>query len=164
MYICNVCGEGSSKWQGKCSHCNTWGSFERGSATVTEKATSITRLSDIKVNQVVFTKSLVEFDKVLGGGLVPQGVILLGGEPGIGKSTLLLQICNCVQSDRDIIYITGEEAPTQIRIRADRLGVAAEKVLCISSVCVENICHFDLPILSQTHCLQRQCCKITGSG
>jgi len=139
MYICTTCGEASQKWQGKCLHCNTWGSLERGTKTVSEKSVNLTRLSDIQTDQITFVKSIPEFDQVCGGGLAPKGVILLGGEPGIGKSTLLLQICDAIQSARDIIYIAGEEAPAQIRLRADRLGISPAKILCLSIVCVESI-------------------------
>jgi DNA repair protein RadA/Sms len=83
--------------------------------------------------------SLQEFDQVCGGGLVPKSVILLGGEPGIGKSTLLLQICNAFNSTKPIIYVAGEESVEQIRLRADRLGVDLQKIACASVICVETI-------------------------
>ena len=141
-YICGKCGEVSGKWQGKCPSCGSWGTLEQGGGILPSnqgKLLDLEFLSSIKPEKTQATTSLSEFDQVCGGGLIPKAVILLGGEPGIGKSTLLLQICDSFNSTKPVIYISGEEAVEQIRIRADRLGVNLNKIACASAVCVENI-------------------------
>jgi DNA repair protein RadA/Sms len=146
QYFCNKCGESASKWTGKCISCDSWGSIEEvianshdNQAYSKKNAVSLEKLSEVKSENTVYMKSISEFDQVCGGGLVPKSVILIGGEPGIGKSTLLLQICNEIQSDKVSIYITGEEAVEQIKLRADRLGISLSKVACASIMCVESI-------------------------
>lgn len=142
-FACSVCGECYVKWQGKCSSCGTWNCIQENIASTVKSyrtdTISLEVLKEIKCNEVVFTKSISEFDQVCGGGMVQKAAILIAGEPGIGKSTLLLQICSTVKSDRISIYITGEEAIEQIKIRADRLDINMQKVLCASASCVESI-------------------------
>jgi DNA repair protein RadA/Sms len=103
------------------------------------ESVSLEILSTIQQGKVNFVKSISEFDQVCGGGLVPKAVILIGGDPGIGKSTLLLQICSAVESDKVAIYITGEEAVEQVKLRADRLGISMDKIACAAASCVESI-------------------------
>lgn len=142
-FACNKCGETTTKWHGKCPHCNTWGSLEEAHFISTSRhdagVVSLTRLSEVETEKTEVITSISEFDQVCGGGLVPKAVILIGGEPGIGKSTLLLQICGSIKSDKMSVYITGEEAVEQVRLRADRLRISLSKVACASVVCVETI-------------------------
>ena len=128
IFYCQNCGNSSPKWMGKCNSCGEWNSYveektsskkQKSSTDFLEKA-QIVKLDDVKVTDFPrFPTASQEFDRVIGGGIVPGSVILIGGEPGIGKSTLLLQIS--LRFDRDILYISGEESATQIKLRADRI-------------------------------------------
>ncbi|MBO7161481.1 MAG: DNA repair protein RadA [Clostridia bacterium] len=160
-YVCTSCGYYSSKWYGKCPECNEWNTFEEQAveSTVASKTTvkrrktydtppsasKAKRISEIGISaDRRFITGIGEFDRVLGGGLVKGSVVLLSGEPGIGKSTLLLQLCQTVGTNGSILYVSGEESPSQIKIRAERVGVDTEnlKVLCetnISSVIPEMV-------------------------
>ncbi len=160
-YVCTSCGYYSSKWYGKCPECNEWNTFEEQAVeastsvktTVKRRKSYDTPLTSSKAkkiseigtaNDIRFITGIGEFDRVLGGGLVKGSVVLLSGEPGIGKSTLLLQLCQTVGTNGSILYVSGEESPSQIKIRAERVGVDTEnlKILCetnISSVIPEMI-------------------------
>lgn len=150
-YICNECGYQTQKWLGKCPGCNAWGTLEE---TVIEEKKQITakktisgaevrrpkKLSDIQYNsEVRYSTGNGELDRVLGGGIVRGSLILVGGDPGIGKSTLLLQICKFVGKTRKILYISGEESERQIKLRAERLGVSGENLYLISENDVGSI-------------------------
>jgi DNA repair protein RadA/Sms len=129
-FACQTCGYASAKWLGRCPECGSWNSFaEEKSRGVPERrsAGSVTkpvRLSEISSSDAPrIATSNAEFDRVLGGGLVPGSLVLLGGEPGIGKSTLLLQIAQALQRiGRRVLYVSGEESAQQIKMRAGRLG------------------------------------------
>ena len=147
-YICTECGYTSSKWLGKCPECNNWNTFEEEVTTTSTaskplsnfKVKSPTSIKDISLNnEVRFPSGISELDRVLGGGLVIGSLILLGGEPGIGKSTLILQICNKIKTDGKVLYISGEESGEQIKLRADRLGVKNDNLLFLSETNIENI-------------------------
>lgn len=160
-YVCTACGYYSSKWYGKCPECNEWNTFEeqavessapikaavkkRKSYDVPPSVSRAKRISEIGIsNDRRFLTGIGEFDRVLGGGLVKGSVVLLSGEPGIGKSTLLLQLCQTVGTNGSILYVSGEESPSQIKIRAERVGVDTEnlRILCetnISSVIPEMV-------------------------
>lgn len=150
-YICNECGYQTQKWLGKCPGCNAWGTLEE---TVIEEKKQITakktisgaevrrpkKLSDIQYNsEVRYSTGNGELDRVLGGGIVRGSLILVGGDPGIGKSTLLLQICKFVGKTRKILYISGEESERQIKLRAERLGVSGGNLYLISENDVGSI-------------------------
>jgi DNA repair protein RadA/Sms len=132
-YVCSNCGEEFLQWAGRCSNCGEWNTLKevtitpiaaerRGYAGVaTTKSVSLTQVT-LQDNHRVPT-GMAEVDRVLGGGMVSGGVILLGGEPGIGKSTLLLQLADKVASRQSVLYVSGEESPEQIRMRASRLGI-----------------------------------------
>ncbi|MBE5805462.1 MAG: DNA repair protein RadA [Clostridiales bacterium] len=131
VFVCNNCGYESSKWLGKCPSCNEWNSFyeekinnKPGIGNVEKKSCKPIKLNEVigKENSRVST-GFSELDRVLGGGLVKGSLILLGGEPGIGKSTLILQICDKVEGIGNVLYVSGEESAEQIKIRADRLGI-----------------------------------------
>jgi DNA repair protein RadA/Sms len=136
VFECQSCGYGSAKWLGRCPECGSWNSFveERRSSAASIAAThpgrvKATRISDIPAeSEPRISTSNSEFDRVLGGGIVPGSLILLGGEPGAGKSTLLLQIAaNLQENGLRVLYVSGEESVQQIKLRADRIGTAAAK-------------------------------------
>ncbi|GHA64469.1 DNA repair protein RadA [Formosimonas limnophila] len=133
QYVCNECGGVTAKWAGQCPHCQTWNSLvetaeQKPSANrfaSLAPASSVQSLSDINAADVPrFSSEVAEFDRVLGGGLVPGAVILIGGDPGIGKSTLLLQSLAALSKTRSVLYTSGEESGAQIALRAQRLGLS----------------------------------------
>lgn len=141
QYVCQSCGAASSKWVGQCADCGSWNSFvesvvekpRAGAARVA--AASVQRLDQISGNETARVGSgLSEMDRVLGGGIVPGAVILIGGDPGIGKSTLLLQVLAQIEGRLPTLYVTGEESLAQVRLRAQRLDLP----------------RLDLPVLSET--------------
>lgn len=125
VYVCTSCGAETLRWQGKCLECGEWNTYALKEHPKTHSHPSAVRLADIAPSGSARSLTgISEFDLVCGGGLVSGSVVLLGGEPGIGKSTLALQIAGAVPT----LYISGEESPSQIRIRADRLGVPTVNV------------------------------------
>ncbi len=151
-YTCNQCGYESSKWNGKCPSCGAWNSFEEelsekavgsarsSSADAADLSDSIFELADIGIDtDVRYDTGLTELNRVLGGGLVKGSLVLLGGEPGIGKSTILLQICQYLGEDHSILYVSGEESARQIKLRAQRLGVDTENLYILTSTDAESI-------------------------
>lgn len=153
-YICRECGYKSPKWLGKCPGCNSWNTMEETLA-VSEKKTSAVkslarentanarmpkRISEVTAGDEARSKTgLKELDRVLGGGIVQGSLILVGGDPGIGKSTLLLQICQSLGRDKKLLYVSGEESESQIKIRAERLGVTSDNLYLVSETDVELI-------------------------
>ncbi len=140
VYSCTECGGQVLKWQGQCPHCQAWNTLVESVAEAAPagsnrygriaEAGKPQRLSEVEAREESRIPSGVEeFDRVLGGGLVPGGVVLIGGEPGIGKSTLLLQSLAAISKTRKVLYVTGEESPQQIALRARRLGVDAGNVI-----------------------------------
>ena len=149
VFMCSECGYESSKWNGKCPSCNGWNTFEEITLRPTAKAGSrkpvsvaekIEELSEIDIEgDIRYPTGSKELDRVLGGGLVKGSLVLLGGEPGIGKSTLLLQICQFFGDDHTILYVSGEESVRQIKIRAQRLGVNTENLYLLSVTDAEAV-------------------------
>lgn len=145
-FICQQCGYESASWLGKCPNCGTWNSLvetavmEPASSkrtTLREGKTSPQKLSEIKsLSQKRILTGLEELDRVLGGGIVPGGVVLLAGNPGIGKSTLLLQICAKLGG----LYVCGEESPEQVKIRAERLKIKTDSLLLFPEIDADIIC------------------------
>ena len=146
VYTCNQCGYESSKWNGKCPSCGAWNSFEEeladvapaggnaSLANVPDLYDSIQELADIGADSDVrYDTGLGELNRVLGGGLVKGSLVLLGGEPGIGKSTLLLQICQFLGEEHSVLYVSGEESARQIKLRANRLGVDTENLYILTA-------------------------------
>src|SRR4029079_9906233 len=132
IYSCTECGGQAPKWQGQCPHCNAWNTLvETLSApsptrfqTVAGKTSAVRALGSVDARDAPrFPTGMEEFDRVLGGGLVPGGVILLGGDPGIGTWTLLLQAMASIGATRSALYVTGEESAEQIALRAQRLAL-----------------------------------------
>jgi DNA repair protein RadA/Sms len=138
FYICSACGSDFPKWQGKCPLCGEWNTIvEAGApASVQAEPADLVVLSDVEYTSVQRIKTGIgEFNLVCGGGVVPGSVILIGGEPGIGKSTLALQIAGFFKT----LYISGEESPLQIRLRAERLGCALDTIQVSTATAVEQI-------------------------
>ncbi len=147
LYICKVCGYESVKWFGRCPQCQSWNSSEQiRSDRISQKTRhreipKAQRLSEVSsLSDKRIRTPFSEFDRTLGGGIVPGSLVLIGGDPGIGKSTLLLQVCGCV-SDRDIktLYVSGEESPQQIKLRAERLKIDSRELYILSSTTIEEI-------------------------
>ncbi len=131
VFVCSSCGGETLKWQGQCPLCGEWNSLEqrspaRARPTVAAAAVSLGARAAAGAASERLRSGEGELDRVLGGGLVPGSVILLGGEPGIGKSTLLLQVAAHVAQQRAVIYASGEESVAQIQLRSQRLGLSAE--------------------------------------
>lgn len=151
IYTCNQCGYESSKWNGKCPSCGAWNSFEeeiaeknsspgRAAAQSIDLSDSILELESIGVDSDVrYDTGIGELNRVLGGGLVKGSLVLLGGEPGIGKSTILLQICQFLGEEHSVLYVSGEESARQIKLRAQRLGVDTENLYILTATDAEAI-------------------------
>ena len=150
IYVCSECGYESAKWFGKCPGCGEWNTMSeevrelfRGKSTtsektaITSKALPITEIST-EDEERYYTGSK-ELDRVLGGGIVKGSLVLLGGDPGIGKSTILLQICAHLGKILKILYISGEESKRQIKLRASRLGVNCENLYILTETNIENV-------------------------
>ena len=133
QYVCSECGGVSAKWSGQCPSCQAWNTLIETAAekpsqnrfSALAPASPVQALKQIQAQDVPrFSSGVSEFDRVLGGGLVPGGVILIGGDPGIGKSTLLLQSLASLSETRQVLYISGEESGAQVALRAQRLDLA----------------------------------------
>ncbi len=159
VYFCQSCGMESSKWMGQCPSCGEWNTFAEEAVTVKKGSASVsrreihakaTRLNDIKAaGEERFSTGIAELDRVLGGGIVPGSMILVGGDPGIGKSTLLLQVCKTLsERHKSILYVSGEESLQQIKLRAERIGEFSDtlSLLCETNLeIVDEIVRRDLP-------------------
>jgi len=146
VYVCAECGGTSPKWQGKCPRCGGWNTLEETAAAGHRYAplagsTPVRKLAEIEAREMPrFPTGIDEFDRVLGGGMVAGAVVLIGGDPGIGKSTLLLQAAAAIAAaGLRVVYITGEEAADQVRLRAQRLGLGAAAVALAAETSVEDI-------------------------
>ena len=137
LYLCSECGQEYPKWVGKCTACGSWNTVEETAAPSSKVSSSHTvkysKLSEISYDEDVrYDTGSAELNRVLGGGLVKGSLVLLSGDPGIGKSTLLLQICNFLGKDRQVLYISGEESRRQIKLRAERLHVDTDNLSLIA--------------------------------
>ncbi len=150
IFVCNECGATSPKWLGKCYECGSWNSFEE--TEIKEKAlkqsalskkqskNQAEKISELKMPDYMRTKTgMGELDRVLGGGLVDSSAVLLSGEPGIGKSTLLLQICGQLSTTRKVLYISGEESCGQLKLRAERLGISGDSIYLFTENDLDSI-------------------------
>lgn len=154
-FVCNNCGYEIVKWMGQCPNCSEWNTFEEVAAAPKNTVSGITRsnlkksladaetLSNINIkNEQRFVTNISELDRVLGGGIVKGSVVLLSGDPGIGKSTILLQICQKIQDKLNILYVSGEESAVQIKLRSERLGVSGENVTILNDTDTQSICEY----------------------
>lgn len=152
IYVCKECGFESVKWVGQCPHCHAWDTMEEHLTAPKKQSSgysanrSISKaqaLSDVNVSGEERLKSgISELDRVLGGGVVKGSVVLLCGDPGIGKSTILLQVCEAFRSSLNILYVSGEESAVQIKLRAGRLGVSGDNVTIITETDTEAVCEY----------------------
>jgi DNA repair protein RadA/Sms len=152
LYTCTECGASEPKWQGQCPGCLAWNTLvETLEETVSTnryankfdgltQSASLQKISSIQAADIARQATgISEFDRVLGGGLVEGGVVLIGGDPGIGKSTLLLQVLCHLGRSAQAIYVSGEESPQQIAMRAKRLGLDASEVELLAEINLEKI-------------------------
>jgi DNA repair protein RadA/Sms len=147
VHTCSFCGFQSAKWLGKCPDCDQWNTFYEEKRPTRRSASHATGGSEPLVLSAIATQQdartptgIGELDRVLGGGLVPGAVVLIGGDPGIGKSTLVLQaLTRLSEAGRKVLYVSGEESARQIRMRAERLGPLPENVLILAETSLENI-------------------------
>ena len=154
VFICSECEYESPKWLGRCPKCNSWNTFvedvvaQEVSSSVAPHRTSLIRtkendaspFSDLETAEYIRSETgLNELDRVLGGGLVSGSVVLLSGEPGIGKSTLLLQICDTLGKDKTVLYVSGEESRNQLKLRAERLRVKGNQLYILTETNIEHI-------------------------
>ena len=151
VFVCSVCGAESIKWLGQCPDCGAWNTMEEQLAvTQAMSSKSVTGVKQLNVSTLYniplddehrFITNISELDRVLGGGIVKGSVVLLSGDPGIGKSTILLQICNALRNLK-ILYVSGEESAMQIKLRAERLGVKNENLSIMTETDTELICEY----------------------
>ena len=153
VFVCSDCGFESPKWMGQCPNCNAWNTMEEHLALQKNQKSAnisgITKISEAKPLSLIkasdeerYITGISELDRVLGGGIVKGSVILLSGDPGIGKSTILLQICKAVKNSLNILYVSGEESPNQIKLRASRLDVEGENVVIVANTDTESVCEY----------------------
>ena len=146
-YVCQSCGAAASKWAGQCADCGAWNTLVEtvaeapaGKRAAAAGQSRILRLSEVGAEDAPrVTSGLSEMDRVLGGGIVPGAVILIGGDPGIGKSTLLLQVLAALEGRVETLYVTGEESLSQVRLRAARLGLPRMDLPVLAETSVEQI-------------------------
>ncbi len=148
IFLCDSCGAESSRWEGRCFKCGEWNTMKEFIPPLDGNSRAWSGLSEVEAvrlgevrseNQprIVFRSG--EVTRVLGGGMVPGSVILVAGDPGIGKSTLLLDVASDAARDREVLYVTGEESPTQVKLRADRLGVDADGLYLLPTTGLSEI-------------------------
>lgn len=151
VYICNQCGYETAKWYGCCPGCGEWNTMEEEVRSPQEqkaskslvKAAFAQQINEIAADdEIRFKTGMGELDRVLGGGIVKGSLVLLSGDPGIGKSTILLQICEYLGKSLRILYISGEESARQIKLRAKRLGVSTENLFVMCQTDVESIVEY----------------------
>jgi len=147
VFFCNECGYESAKWLGKCPACNSWNTFveekvvKQGSSKVVSskkvEPVCLNSIENIKISRI--KSGFSELDRVLGGGFVNGSLTLLGGEPGIGKSTIILQICDKICVNGKVLYVSGEESAEQVKIRADRLNIKNENIMFLGETDINRI-------------------------
>ncbi len=150
-FICSSCGQQFAKWSGRCSGCGEWNTLEETILETEKKSLPLKQISAVKaipISDISFTDEkrtltgIKELDGVLGGGIVNGSVVLLSGDPGIGKSTILLQVAGNFPNDKKILYVSGEESITQIKLRAERLDVNCSNLLIMAETDTQLICEY----------------------
>lgn len=149
VYVCSECGAETANWAGKCPNCGAWNTLSefktepalrRGEAGRGHGFQRPKKISELDTSaEIRFTTGISEFDRVLGGGAVVGSLVLVGGAPGIGKSTLLLQMCGHTPADQTLLYVTGEESERQLKLRAMRLGVEQPSVYVLAETGIDRI-------------------------
>ena len=150
VFFCTDCGTETTKWQGRCPGCGAWNTMQehiekptpvgRAKAAPVGVSRNAQRLREVSTDtEIRFSTGMGELDRVLGGGAVAGSLVLVGGAPGIGKSTLLLQICNSLCTGRKVLYISGEESEKQLKLRAERIGVNPEELYILSETRLSDI-------------------------
>lgn len=151
LFYCTECGNESLKWQGRCPACGAWNTIVEQPAVETKKKSSASStrggglrrprpIAEVEaVDELRFNTGMSELDRVLGGGAVKGSLVLVGGAPGIGKSTLMLQICDNLCRFANVLYVSGEESERQIKLRAQRLGVRDEGLYLFSETNLDDI-------------------------
>jgi DNA repair protein RadA/Sms len=149
IFCCTECGGETTNWAGKCPHCGAWNSLVEMNAAPKQKGSSRTQpgakktpklLSELDAEEELrFSTGIGEFDRVLGGGAVRGSLVLVGGAPGIGKSTILLQLCGKIAGSEKILYVTGEESERQLKMRASRLGVSGGSIYVLAETAISDI-------------------------
>ncbi|MBQ3259230.1 MAG: DNA repair protein RadA [Clostridia bacterium] len=144
VFVCTECGAQYPRWAGKCAACGEWNTIVEEVVTPstggTAKRAQVTPIDQVSGSEEArYRTGMCELDRVLGGGIVPGGLILIGGDPGIGKSTLLLQICGHLGQERTVLYVSGEESARQIKLRAERLGVDSGNLLLLCETDVDTV-------------------------
>src|SRR5690554_1624199 len=149
IFVCQTCGAESPRWMGRCPNCSEWNTMVEETVQRSKKAAStwVSRSKPVPITKVEnsaesrFSTGIEELDRVLGGGLVPGCLGLIGGDPGIGKSTLLLQVASGVAKERGkVLYVTGEESLAQLKLRALRLEAVEERLIAVSEASTNGIC------------------------
>ncbi len=142
-YICQNCGAIHSKWAGKCEQCGEWNCIEEQKNSISKKGgkpISITKLGESRTEENSLISDIAELDRVCGGRIIKGSAILLGGEPGIGKSTLMLQFANALsQKGERVLYVSGEESLAQVQMRAERLGISNSEIEMAAETNIEDI-------------------------
>ena len=147
VYICSECGSETPNWAGKCPSCGAWNTLtelrlDKAGSKVRDvsRAAKAKKLEELdSTEEIRFSTGISEFDRVLGGGAVSGSLVLVGGAPGIGKSTLLLQMCAACGRERRILYVSGEESERQLKLRADRLGVSGGELYVLAETDLDSI-------------------------
>lgn len=151
IFLCNNCGNDFRRWHGQCPDCGEWNTIREGKFPPAAagkhyrgyagEQSEVKTMAQVETNSAPrFSSEMAEFDRVLGGGIVPGSVVLIGGDPGVGKSTILLQVCCKIATTKKVLYVTGEESLQQIAMRARRLELPTDKLLLLAETRVEEIC------------------------
>jgi len=164
IFECIECGYKSAKWMGKCPACGSWESFievnEEKKSSSSKSPSKVLKFDEIQKDEIIrFSSNDKELDLVLGGGIVPGSLVLIGGSPGVGKSTLMLKLAGNL--NKKVLYVAGEESPGQIKIRAERLGIKNKNLFIMPEIVVENILeeiknNYDLVIIDSIQTIYSQ--------
>ena len=148
-YVCRECGHVENKWNGRCPECGSWNSFDEEKTAPVQKGriepqpvmnASLQKLSDVPYEAAMRVSSgMEELDRVLGGGVMRPSSVLVGGEPGIGKSTIMLQMLSALSENGNVLYVSGEESPSQVKMRAERLGLRSDQISIFCDTRLETL-------------------------